>query len=101
MEGLEIVDEGKKEILLVLAKEYEEKKFMPNVNSVRAFLTQQGQDASGIKSRQQSVTVVFKYLANLETQKLCEFHKRGSYAGPKSLSVIAKSIENVAQQNRL
>ena len=101
VESLEILDDGKKKILLLLAKEYEEKKFMPNINSVRAFLAQQGHDISGIKSRQQAVTVVFKYLTNLETQMLCEFHKRGSYAGPKSLSVIASSIENVAQQHRL
>ena len=101
VEALEIIDEGKKDILMVLANEYEDKKLMPNINSVRAFLTQKGQDASGVKSRQQAVSSVFKCLATLETQELCEFHKRGTYAGPKSLSVIAKSIENVGQQNRI
>ena len=100
VEALEIIDEGKKDILTVLANEFEDKKLMPNINSVRAFLTQKGHDASGVKSRQQAVSAVFKCLANLETQELCEFHKRGTYAGPKSLSVIAKSIESVGQQNR-
>ncbi len=101
VETLKIVDEGKKDVLLVLAKEYEEKKLMPNIKSVRAFLTQKGQDASGVKSRQQAVAVVFKCLATWEIQELCEFHKKGAYAGPKSLSVIAKSIEHVGQQNRI
>ena len=86
---------------MVLANEYEDRKLMPNINSVRAFLTQKGQDASGVKSRQQAVTAVFKCLATLETQELCEFHKKGAYAGPKSLSVIAKSIESAGQQNRI
>ena len=101
VETLEIVDEGKKGILMVLANEYEDKKLMPNINSVQAFLTQKGQDASGVKSRQQAVGAVFTCLAALETQELCDFHKRGTYTGPKSLSVIAKSIENVGQQNRI
>ena len=101
MEALEIADEGKKDILMVLANEYECKRLMPNINSDRAFLTQKRQDASGVKSRQQAVSAVFKCLAAFETQELCEFRKRGTYSGPKSLSVIAKSIENVGQQNRI
>ena len=101
VEALEIVDKEKKDTLLILAEKYEKKTFMPNINNVRAFLTQQGQDASGIKSRQQAILAVFKHLADWETQRLCEFDKRGLYGGPKSLSVIAKSIENAGWQNRL
>ena len=100
VEGLEIDDHEKKEALLLLAKGFEKKTFMPNANSVRAFLAQQGQDASKIKSRQQALTSVFKCLAAWETRKIHELHKRGTFGTPKSLSVIAKSIENFGQQNR-
>ena len=100
VETLDIVDGEKKDILLVLAKAYEEKKFMPNLNTVRAFLTQHGHDVSKVKARQQVVPSLFKCLASLETQKLCELHKRGLYAGPKSLAVIARSIENYGTAKR-
>ena len=101
VEALEIDDEGKRNILLVLARKFEKKAFMPNVNNVRAFLEQQGQDISHIKSRQQAVSAVFKCLSDWETHSLSDMHKRGSYGGPKSLSVIAESIENMGKQSRL
>ena len=101
VENLEIGDQEKKQILVALAREFEEKSFMPNVNNVRAFLTRQGQDASRVKSRQQAVTAVFRCLADWETQSLFEFQKKGSYGGPKSLAAIAETIEKVGQQNRL
>ena len=100
VETLDIVDVEKKDILLVLAKAYEEKKFMPNLNMVRAFLTQHGHDVSKVKARQQVVPTLFKCLASLETQKLCELHERGLYAGPKSLAVIARSIEDYGTAKR-
>ena len=95
VEAMKIDDDRKKEILLLLAKEFEKKVFMPNVNSVRAFIAQQGKDMSSIKSRQQAASSVFKFLADWETDNLCELHARGSYGGPKSLSAIAKSIEKM------
>ena len=93
-------DERKKSVLMALAKKYEDKEFMPNVNHVRAFLEQEGKDVSRIKSRGQVVSTVFKCLADWETPKLRELDTRGLYGPPKSLSVIAKSIENFGQRNR-
>ena len=91
----------KKSVLMVLARKYEEKTFMPNVNHVRAFLEDEGEDISRIKSRQQVVSSVFKHLADWETPRLQELDTKGLYGPPKSLAVIAKAIENVGQQNRL
>ena len=101
VEALEVDDDQKRNILLVLADEYEEKAFMPNMNNVRAFLAQQGQDTSRVKSRQQAVAAVFKCLAEWGTDSLRELHIRGTYGRPKSLSVIAESIESVGRQNRI
>ena len=97
VESLSVSDEGKKDALMALARKFEKKAFMPNVNHVRAFLRQQGQDGSRVKSRQQAVSIVFKCLAGWETQNLRELDVRGAYAGPKSLSVIAESIERAGQ----
>ena len=92
--SLALSDEGKKSVLLVLARKYEEKAFMPNVNHVRAFLEQEGKDVSRIKSRGQVVSTVFKCLADWETTRLQELDTRGLYGPPKSLSAIAESIES-------
>ncbi len=101
VETLGVDDERKRDILLVLAQRFETKAFIPNVNSARAFLEQQGKDISHIKSRQQAVSAIFKCLADLETRSLCEMHAKGLFGGPKSLAVIAESIERVGQQSRL
>lgn len=101
VDALEVSDDRKKNILMTLADEYEKKVFMPNMNNVRAFLAQQKQDTSGIKSRQHAASTVFKCLAEWDTDSLRELHTRGPYGRPKSLSVIAESIESVAQQNRI
>lgn len=101
VEALEVDDEQKKNALMTLADEYERKTFMPNMNNVRAFLDQQRQDTSRIKSRQQAVSAVFKCLAEWRTDSLRELHRRGTYGRPKSLSVIAESIENFGRQNRI
>ncbi len=98
--SLALQDEGKKSVLMALAKKYEEKAFMPNVNHVRAFLEQEGKDVSRIKSRGQVVSTVFECLAAWETRKLRELDTRGLYGPPKSLSVIARSIESFGRRNR-
>ncbi|MCY4463772.1 MAG: hypothetical protein OXC26_25760 [Albidovulum sp.] len=101
VESLKVDDDQKKKTLMILADEYEKKAFMPNMNNVRAFLAQQGQDTSRIKSRQQAVSAVFNCLAEWGTDSLRELHIRGTYGRPKSLSVIAESIESVGRQNRI
>lgn len=98
--SLTLPNEEKKSVLMALARKYEEKVFMPNVNHVRAFLEQEGKDVSRIKSRGQVVSTVFKCLADWETPKLRELDVRGIYGPPKSLSVIAKAIETAGRQNR-
>ena len=100
VDSLALPDEGKKSVLMTLARKYEEKAFMPNVNHVRAFLEQEGKDVSRIKSRGQVVSTVFKCLADWETARLRELDTRGLYGPPKSLSVIARSIESFGRRTR-
>ncbi len=101
VESLGVADEGKRDALMTLARKFEEKAFMPNVNHVRAFLKQQGKDVSRIKSRQQAVSAVFKCLGYWKTQSLRELDARGEYGPPKSLAAIAESIEHAGRQSRL
>lgn len=100
VDSLALPDEVKKSVLMTLAKKYEDKAFMPNVNHVRAFLEQEGKDISRIKSRGQVVSTVFKCLADWDTSRLRELDTRGLYGPPKSLSGIAKSIESFGRRNR-
>ena len=98
--SLALSDERKKSVLMTLAKKYEDKEFMPNVNHVRAFLEQEGKDISRIKSRGQVVSTIFKCLADWDTSRLRELDTRGLYGPPKTLSGIAKSIESFGRRNR-
>ena len=100
VESLALPDEEKKNALMALAKKYEEKRFMPNVNSVRAFLEKAGEDISRVKSRQQVVSKVFRRLADWETDKLRELDVRSLYGPKKSLSVIARAIEAAGRRRR-
>ena len=100
VKALKIDNVDKKDILFVLAQQYEDKDFMPNINSVRAFLAKQGKDISRVKSRQQAVSTVFKCLADWDTQHLSDLHAKGAFAGPKSLAVIADAIEKAGKQYR-
>ncbi len=101
VEALKVEDEQKKVVLMTLADEYEQKAFMPNIHNVRAFLNQQKQDTSRVKSRQQAVSAVFECLARWGTDNLRDLHIRGTYGRPKSLAVIADSIESAGRQSRI
>ena len=97
--SLDIADPGKKEILFIMAKKYEAKEFMPNVNHVRDFLGSE-RDPSRIKSRQQVTSAVFKQLRDLETSKLREMMDRGLYGPRKKLEDYARAIEGFGRPNR-
>lgn len=90
--SLNIANAEKKEILFTLAKKYEAKEFMPNVNHVRDFLNGE-RDVTRIKSRQQVTSAVFKRLHSLETNKLREMLERGWYGPTKRLEPYARAIE--------
>ena len=90
--SINVADDEKQALLLTLAKKYEEKEFMPNVNHVRDFLCND-RDVSRIKSRQQVTSAVFKKLANLETANLREIMERGLYGPTKRLADYARAIE--------
>ncbi len=99
VKSLDITNKAKKEILFTMAKKYEAKEFMPNVNHVRAFLSDK-RDVSRIKSRQQVTVAVFKKLHDLKTSELREIMDRGLYAPPKRLEAFAKAIEGFSRHDR-
>ncbi len=100
VESLDLTNDEKKEILFIMAKKYEAKEFMPNVNHVRDFLSGGERDVSRIKSRQQVTSAVFKQLAGLETRKLREIIDRGLFGPPKRLESYARAIEGFSRQDR-
>ena len=99
-ESLDLSDPEKKAIILDMAQRYEAKKFMPNVNHVRAFLESLGEDVSRVKSRQQVTASVFKKLAELETPVLLDMQNRGLYGPPMTLGPIADAIGRFGQSRR-
>ena len=102
VEGLAISDGDKKQVLMILAEKYDAKTFMPSVGSARAFLQREDDmDVSRIKSRQQITSIVFKRLANKDTDDLREMDSQGWYGPPKTLANIARAIENYGRQRRV
>ncbi len=90
--SLNLMDQEKEAIIIDMAERYESKRFMPNVNHVRAFLESQGINVSRVKSRQQVTGSVFKNLARLETCTLRDIRDSGLYDPPKTLAAIADAI---------
>lgn len=99
-ESLDLIDPAKKAVITDMAQRYEAKKFMPNVNHVRAFLESLGEDVSRVKSRQQVTVSVFKKLAELETPVLLDMQNRGLYGPPMTLGPIADAIGRFGQSRR-
>ena len=100
VKSIKMIDFEKKEILFTMAKKYEAKEFMPNVNHVRDFLSDGERDVSRIKSRQQVTNAVFKRLCGLETEKLRDILERGLYGPPKRLEPFARAIEGFSRPSR-
>lgn len=94
VESMAIADGEKKETLIRLAKKYDEQAFMSNMGHVRAFLEEEGEDASRIRSRQQGMPVVFRRLSSWSADQLRDLDDRGLFGPPKTLSAISRAIEN-------
>ena len=99
-ESMDLNDSEKKAIIIDMAQRYEAKKFMPNVNHVRAFLESLGEDVSRVKSRQQVTASVFKKLAELDTPVLLDMQNRGLYGPPMTLGPIADAIGRFGRSQR-
>ena len=94
------IDTEKRELLLVMATEFEDKRFMPNVNHARAFLARIGKDPSRIKSRQQVISPIFKGLAAMDIDALRAIENSGIYGPPKRLATYARAIGDFGRDRR-
>ncbi len=99
--AMDLDDAAKKEFLAHLAKKYEAKEFMPNVNHVRTFLMYHTkEDPAKIKSRQQITVKIFKKMAEMSLEELRELKYCGMYDPPKRLAAYADAIENYGREMR-
>jgi len=95
-----LIDKERAKILVEMARRYEAKQFMPNVNHARAFLQSRGIDVSLVKSRRQTTVAVFRNLAELEASVLHDILDGGLYDPPMRLGPIADAIDNYGQWRR-
>ncbi len=98
--SLNLTDSEKRDFLLRLANEYENKQFMPNVNHVRSFLMNVHEDPSRIKSRQQVTVKIFRKLADMDLTRLREIDESSVYGPPKRLATYAEAIGNFGRTIR-
>ena len=98
--SLNLADTEKRDFLLHLAKDYENKQFMPNVNHVRSFLMNDHKYPSRIKSRQQVTVKIFKKLSTMDLAILREIDESSVYGPPKRLATYAEAIGNFGRAIR-
>lgn len=92
VDALNVTDDSKKRALMSLAEKYDAKTFMPGVNSARDFLRHKGMDVSGIKSRQQVASAVFKCLAMCQID---DIYRIADVYGPvNSLNAVSQAIDS-------
>jgi DNA-binding transcriptional ArsR family regulator len=92
-----LLDPQRKELLLQLAKRYEEKQFLPNVAAAREFLTMLGEFPGQIKDRDHSFRVLLRCLLQLPMERLRQITDSSLYSGPSQLGPISDAIAAAGQ----
>jgi hypothetical protein len=84
---------SQKERLLTLAQLFEEKRFLPAGADVRNFFEAYGAPPVKVKTRQDAIPLIFRFLSSLSDQRLDRIINEGSFAGPSELGPIADAIK--------
>lgn len=84
---------SQKESLLALAQLFEEKRFLPAAADIRNLFEAYGAAPAKVKSRQDAIPVIFRFLSSLSEERLDRIIKEGSFAGPSELGPIADAIK--------
>ena len=84
---------SQKERLLTLAQLFEEKRFLPAAADIRNFFEAYGAAPAKVKSRQDAIPLIFRFLSSLSDERLARIINEGSFAGPSELGPIADAIK--------
>ena len=78
---------------MALAQLFEEKRFLPAAADIRNFFEAYGAAPAKVKSRQDAIPLIFRFLSSLSDERLARIINEGSFAGPSELGPIADAIK--------
>ncbi|MFL6845933.1 MAG: hypothetical protein ACJ8ER_13760 [Allosphingosinicella sp.] len=82
----------KKRVLLEMAIDFENKKYLPTISDARNHLEMLGLDGGAIKSRTESFKALLPILVDMPPEALERTRRRGGQGGPARLGPLADAI---------
>ena len=102
------IPKEKKLILLQIARQFEDKVFLPKASNIRNFLEVRkeneilhGVKIENIKSRQSAIPRIFMLLSTLSGEELKRIYDNKNYFGPSRLGPLADAIRATGENFRI
>jgi len=84
---------SKKQRLLVLARLFDEKRFLPAMGDIRNLFEAYGAELVKIGTRQNAIPPIFQFLSSMSEDRLDRIVNEGAFSGPSELGPIAEAIK--------
>ena len=94
------IPDRERQSLLVLAKKFDQRSFLPKVIDIREFLAMRGEEHRGVKDRLDGFRVLLRWLSQLPSDKLEEIANSGRYSGPAQLGPLSDAIKSTGEAIR-
>lgn len=92
------VDGERREVLLVIAEQFDRKQFLPSVADVREFLILSGERPGGLKDRSEAFRTLLQTLLELPEERLRDVSRAAMTAGPSQLGPISDAISQAGER---
>lgn len=91
------ITNGRKVLMLQLAKDYEAGSAFPKISDVKAFLASHNHRTNELRSRDQSFRMIIPILQKMSEKGLLVLLSRSRHSGPADLGSISDAIKSVGQ----
>lgn len=95
------VPESRRQVLMELAKRFDDKTFLPRAADIRNFLEMRGQSPGAVKQRTDAFRPLLRVMLRLPDEKLIRLAQERIYSGPSQLGPIADAIRDAGPSRRL
>ena len=92
--------DARREILIIIATRYDEKKFLPSVGDVREFLAMNGDKRQPIKDRSEGFRLFLDSTKEFPLEQLRHLATSTSFSGPSQLAPLSDAISASGEARR-
>jgi hypothetical protein len=92
--------DSKRTPLEIIAKRFDEKRFLPALGDIREFLSMMGADQARIKNRTDGFRKLLPRLVGLPEEKLEQLAHGANYSGPARLGPLSDAIRSAGEAIR-